>query len=95
MENAGYKSSKEKSKFLKPDAEWLAYKFTKDGIKPLHDKTQAVKKLKSPRNIKDIWSFLGSLQYLPKHIPKLSEKTAPIRELLKKEGAWSYEDKHV
>ena len=33
LENAGYKASKKKSKFLRPDAEWLGYKITKDGIK--------------------------------------------------------------
>ena len=69
-----------KSKFLKPDAEWLGYKITKDGIKPLRDKTEAIKKLKSPRNIKDIRSFLGSVQYLAKHIPNLSEKKQPQSE---------------
>ena len=43
--------------------------------------------------IKDIRSFRGPVQYLIKYIPKLSEKTAPIRELLKKEYSWSWEEK--
>ena len=94
LENAGYKASKEKSKFLKTDAEWLGYKITKDGINPLRDKIEAIRKLKSPRNINNIWSFLGSVQNLAKHIPKISEKTALLRELLKKESTWSWEDKH-
>ena len=69
-----YKASKEKSKLLKPDAEWLGYKTTKEGIKPLRDKTEAIRKLKPPKNVKDTRSFLGSVQYLAKHIPNLSEK---------------------
>ena len=93
LENAGYRASKEKSKFLKPDAEWLRYKITKEGIKPLRDKTEAIRKLKSPQNIKDIRSFLGSVQYLAKHIPNLSEKTAPIRELLNKDSTWNWGEK--
>ena len=62
LENTGYKASTEKSKFLKPDAEWLGYKVTKDGRKPLRDKTEAIRKLKSPYNVKDIRSFLESVQ---------------------------------
>ena len=89
MENAGYKASKEKSKFLKPEAEWLGYKIEKEGIKPLRDKTKAIGKLKPPKNVKDIRSFLGSVQYLAKHIPNSSEKTAPIRELVKKDSTWN------
>ena len=92
LENAGYKASKEKSKFLKPDAEWLGYKITKEGIKPLRDKTEAIRNLKSPKNVKDVRSFLGSVQYLAKHIPSLSEKTAPIRELLKKDSIWNWSE---
>ena len=61
LENARYKASEEKSKFLKPDAEWLGYKRTKEGIRPLRDKTEAIRKLKSPKNVKDIRSFLGSV----------------------------------
>ena len=77
LENAGYKASKEKSKFLKPDAVWLGYKIRKEGIKPLRDKTEAIRKLNPPKNVKDIRSFLGSVQYLAKHITTLSKKNSP------------------
>ena len=46
LENAAYKASKEKSKFLRPDAEGLGYKITKDGIKALRDKTENIRKCK-------------------------------------------------
>ena len=84
LEKAGYKASKEKSKFLKDEVSWLGFRITKSGIVPLREKTEAIRKLKAPKNTKEVRSFLGSVQYLLKHIPKLSEKTAPIRELLNK-----------
>ena len=63
----------------------------KEGIKTLRDKTEAIRNLKSPKHINDIRSFLGSVQYLTKNIPKLSEKTVPIRELLQKDSSWGWE----
>ena len=91
LEKAGYKASKEKSKFLKDEVNWLGFRITKGGIVPLRKKTEAIRKLKSSRNLKDIRSFLGSVQYLTKHIPNLSEKTSLIRELLKNRNSWGWE----
>ena len=88
LERAGYKASKEKSKFLKNEVSWLGFRITRNGITPLREKTEAIRKFKPPKNIKEVRSFLGSVQYLIKHIPKLSEKTASIRELLMKKSTW-------
>ena len=75
-ERAGYKASKEKSKFLEDEVNWLGFRITKSGIVPLREKTEAIRKLKAPKNIKEVRSFLGSVQYLIKHIPNLSEKNS-------------------
>ena len=93
MERAGYNARKEKSKFLRDEVNWLGFRI-KNVITPLREKTEAIRKLKPPKNIKEVRSFLGSAQYLIKHIPKLSEKTARIRELLKKESTWKWNEEH-
>ena len=45
---------------------------------------EAIEKLKAPENIKDWKSFLDTIQYMPKFLPKLSEPTDRLRKLLKK-----------
>ena len=94
MEKAGCKASEEKSKFLKDEVNWRGFRITKSGIVLLRENTEAIRKLKAPKNIKEVRSFLGSVQYLMKHIPRLSEKTAPIRELLKKDSKWDWTEEH-
>ena len=52
-----------------------------EGVKPKITRTEAVLKIKPPRNVKETRSFLGSVQYLAKFIENLSAKTEPIRRL--------------
>ena len=39
-----------------------------------------------PTNIKELQSFLGSVNYLSKFIPYLSDNKKPLQDLLKKEN---------
>ena len=47
-----------------------------------------------PENVKGLQRFLGTVNYLAKFIPTLSERTASIRELLEKNTIWCLDDKH-
>ena len=49
---------------------------------------EAVIKLKSPENTKELKSFLGAIQYISKFLPKLSEQTDRLGKLLKKNEPW-------
>ena len=48
LEKAEYKGSKEKSKFLKEKVNCLGFRITKNGMTPLREKTEAIRKL-NPR----------------------------------------------
>ena len=48
------------------------------------------KDLSTPTNIKELQSFLGSVNYLSKFIPYLSDYRQPLQDLLKKEGEYSW-----
>ena len=54
----------------------------------------AIKELKQPKNEKELKSFLGGIQYLPKYIDNLSAQTDGLRQLLKKdnESIWTDEN---
>ena len=59
---------------------WLGHEIDENGIKPNEEKEEAILKLKSPNNTKELKSFLGAIQYLVKFLPKLSEKTDRLRK---------------
>ena len=95
LENAGYRLSESKSEFFKTEIEWIGHKIDQNGIRSLHDKLMAIKKLKHPKNEKELKSFLGAIQYLSKYINNLSAQTDGLRQLLKKDNEWIWTDEHT
>ncbi len=85
LEDHGYKASAKNSKFFQSQTEWCGYLIDENGIRPKHSRTEAVQKINVPTTVKEVRSFLGSVQYLARFINNLSSKTEPIRQLLKKQ----------
>ena len=81
-----------KSYFAKPEILWLGHKFNQSGIAPLESKTSAILNLSAPKNLKQLRSFLGSVHYLGKFIPKISQLCDPLRQLLKKNKKFFWND---
>ena len=75
LEKAGYRESKRKSEFFLKQTKWLGHEIDESWIKPNEEKVEAIQKLKSPNNTKELKSILEAIQYLAKFLPKLSEKT--------------------
>ena len=50
---------------------------------PLQDKLEAITKINTPENEKELKSFLGAVQYFSKYIEKLSANIDNLRKLLK------------
>ena len=63
---------------------WLEHKINGNGRKPNEEKVEAILKLKSPENTKDLKSFFGAIQYMAVFLPKFLERTDRLRKLLKK-----------
>ena len=83
LQNAGYRASETKTELFKKELTWLGYFINQSGVKPNKDKTEAITKLTAPKNVKELQSFLGSIQHLSKFINNLSKKTDRMRKLLK------------
>ena len=90
FQNAGYRASEKKTELFKKEVTWLGYFINQDGVKPIRDKTEAITKLTAPNNVKELKSFLGSIQHLSKFINNLSKKTDRMRRLLKKDVRWEW-----
>ena len=83
-----------KCHFAKTEIEWLWHKFSQSGIAPLESKTAAIASLTAPKNLKQLRSFLGSVHYLGKFIPNLSQLCHPLRPLLKKNTKFIWNTEH-
>ena len=90
LQNAAYRASEKKTELFKKELTWFGYFINRDGVKPIRDKTEAITKLTAPNNVKELKSFLGSIQHLSKFINNLSKKTDRMRRLLKKDVRWEW-----
>ena len=65
---------------------FFGHLLTKDGMKPDPKKVKDIQELPAPKDIKELQSFLGAVNYLARFIPHLSALQAPLQDLLKKEN---------
>ena len=69
---------------------------TKQGLMMDENKWKVVQEWPIPTNIKELQSFLGSVNYLSKFIPFLSTNRKPLQELLKQsENDFIWQDHHT
>ena len=67
---------------------------TADGIKPDPRKVETIKKWPVPRNVTELQSFLGSVNYLSRFIPGLSQLRKPLQALVKKNSEFVWTTVH-
>ena len=79
-----------KCEFFKTKITYFGVELSAKGISADPNKIIALQNAKAPQNINELRSFLGLCNYVSKFIPNYSEKTAILRELLKKESKFSW-----
>ena len=67
---------------------------TKQGLKMDHRKWEVIQQWPTPTNVKELQPFLGSVNYLSKFIPYLSDFRRSLQELLKKENEFCWMPVH-
>ena len=70
---------------------FLGHVVDKTGIRPDPDKVSAIQKAGTPQNTGNIRRFLGMINQLSKFLPNLAEETHPLRDLLVKGKAWTWD----
>ena len=88
------KLNRQKCKICLTEIKYLGHKISQSGICPDESHTSAIRNMPTPKNTKDLERFLGLITYVGKFIKNLSDKTYPLRELLKKDVHWHWEDRH-
>jgi len=64
------------------------------GIKPVENKVKAMINLAAPRNLKQLRSFLGMINYYRDMWTRRSHILAPLHNLLRKGTRWSWNSEH-
>lgn len=73
-----------KSKFLTNKINYCGYVIDRNGLHKAQDKIEVINKMHRPRNITEVRSFLGMLNYYSRFISNLSSILHPLNNLLHK-----------
>ena len=80
----GLKLNPDKCEFGKSEVTFYGNVVSDQGFKPDPHKVDAIVRMPAPSNKTELSSFLGMVNYLAPYIPKLSDCTAVLRQLNKK-----------
>ena len=79
-----------KSDFLCEEIEFLGYFISHDGIRPDPKKIKTIKHFPVPRNVQELQSFLGFVNFYTTFIENYSFYIKPLIELLKKDKKYEW-----
>jgi hypothetical protein len=91
----GLSLNPKKSHFAMQEGKLLGHIVSRDGIKIDPKRVEAIDTINIPRNVKEIQSFLGKINFLRRFIPNFAEIVKLITDMLKKnsEVKWTNEAK--
>ena len=90
LESVGITLNESKCVFAQRSLTFLGHLIDENGVRPCPDKVRAIAEMATPRNVSDIRRFLGIINQLAKFSQNIAEKSKPLRDLLKKQNAWSW-----
>ena len=75
---------------MNDSVEYLGHIIDSEGIKATPEKIAAIERAPMPKNIQQLRSFLGLLNYYRKFLPNLAMVIQPLNDLLQKDKKWSW-----
>lgn len=79
--------------FLRKEVLYLGHLINADGVSPDPSKLECIQKYPKTKNVKDIRSFLGLLNYYRKFVDNFAKIAKPLTFLLKKHVPFNWTDK--
>ena len=95
IQEAGLKVNATKSFFARGELEYLGYWITRDGIKPMPKKIEAIQKISIPKNQRELRKFIGIVNYYRDMWIRRSHVLAPLAALTSKKTKWKWTDVHT
>ena len=92
-EQIGLTLNKDKCVINSSSLTYIGHELSSEGVKPDKMKLKAISEMPAPTDRKGVMRLLGTVNYLSKFIPYMSQVTEPIRLLLRQdiEFQWNYE----
>ena len=84
LETTGFTLKKSKCAFALPSVQYLGHVIDAQGLHPSLQKIKAIANAPKPKNISELKSFIGLINYYNKFMPNLSFLLAPLYRSLKK-----------
>ena len=81
-----------KCKFGQTEIKYMGHRINENGISPDESKIKAISEMPSPKNKQDVQRLLGMLTYVSRFIKNFTNKTEPLRSLLKNEVEFIWDD---
>ena len=89
LQKYGLRLKQSKCALMSSSVEFLGYVIDAEGIKATPKKVEAICKAPKPKNITELRSFLGLVNYYRKFISQLASITQPLNQLLCKKTCWN------
>ena len=86
----GVHMKRSKCFFLRECVQYLGHSIDANGVHATEEKIKAIVEAPVPKNLAELQSFLGLLNYYGRFILNLSTLLHPLNELLRKETAWKW-----
>ena len=83
LKEADLKLKASKCNFFKKHIQYLGHLVSGEGIEPLPEKLEAVRKMPPPTTPKEVRQFLGLVGYYRKFVPKFADIARPLTNLTK------------
>ena len=90
LQKHGVRVKRKKCTFLKTSVQYLGHRIDSQGLHALDEKIKAITEAPKPKNVQELRSFLGLLNYYGRFIANLSSLIYPLNELLRQNTAWKW-----
>lgn len=90
LQAAGLRLNRKKCLFCHTSLEHLGHVISEHGIQPTEDKVHAIKEAPPPKNVGELRSVLGLMNYYSTFLPNLSAQLVPLYNLLKNKQKWHW-----
>jgi hypothetical protein len=90
LREAKLKLKPAKCSLFKPSVAFLGHVVNAQGINTDPEKVRAIAERPEPRNLEELWSFLGMARYYRGHIKDYAQMATPLHDLTKKNTPWTW-----
>lgn len=94
LSEANLRINTDKCVFGVSTMEFLGYRISEEGIKPLANKVDAIKEMPAPNCVKDLQAFLRGILFYDRFLEDRATIAEPLHRLLNADTEWHWTESH-